>query len=210
MSVTLWPAPGIHFAAVEEDIVVLDTYAGSYSCLLSASDWLRLEQDQTLAVDDADAAAELVEANLAVQQRPRSTRPATPPARRDYRPDQLAGRIPSLGTIAEIMIARQSFRGTAFPDLLRLRLPRRRLISGSLENALSDYQAALPWCPGEGECFQRAFELRYLLARRGVMATWVFGVRTWPFAAHCWLQLEDAVIGDSIDRVQRYTPIFAV
>ena len=210
MSFTLWPAPGIHLADVEEDIVILDVHSGSYSCLLCASDWLRLEQNSALTVDDAEVANELMEAGLAVDRPPPSTRRPTPRARHDYRPEQAACRIPSLMAVAEIMIARQSFRGTAFPDLIRAEVPRKRFTVDNPEDALSSYQAAVPWRPGEGECLQRAFELRYLLARRGMPTTWVFGVRTWPFAAHCWLQLEDAVIGDTVDRVQRYTPIFAV
>lgn len=39
---------------------------------------------------------------------------------------------------------------------------------------------------------------------------WVFGVRTWPFAAHCWIQIGDLVVGDVLDRVRGYTPIRAV
>lgn len=63
------------------------------------------------------------------------------------------------------------------------------------------------WVPGEGECLQRSFQLRHVLAARGVRADWVFGVRTWPFNAHCWLQIGDLVVGDRLARVRRYTPI---
>jgi hypothetical protein len=38
----------------------------------------------------------------------------------------------------------------------------------------------------------------------------VFGVTAKPFAAHCWLQTEDAVLNDSYDRVSRYMPILAL
>jgi len=64
-----------------------------------------------------------------------------------------------------------------------------------------------PWVPSEGECLQRAFQLRRLLARRGIAVDWVFGVRTWPFGAHCWLQSGDMLVGDRLERVGRYTPI---
>lgn len=65
----------------------------------------------------------------------------------------------------------------------------------------------LPWVPGQGECLYRAFLLRALLADAGVDVTWVFGVRTWPFAAHCWLQCGDLLLDDDLDRVRLYTPI---
>jgi hypothetical protein len=35
----------------------------------------------------------------------------------------------------------------------------------------------------------------------------VFGVRTWPFHAHCWLQCDDVVLDDQADRVAAYAPI---
>ncbi|WP_312062938.1 lasso peptide biosynthesis B2 protein [Brevundimonas sp.] len=49
-----------------------------------------------------------------------------------------------------------------------------------------------------------------VLASRGRGATWVFGVRTWPFSAHCWLQVGDVLLDDDLDRVALYTPIMAV
>ena len=69
---------------------------------------------------------------------------------------------------------------------------------------------ALTWIPGEGACLQRAYQMRRLLASQGHETIWVFGVRTWPFAAHCWLQANDKVIADRLERIRRYTPIMAV
>ena len=51
--------------------------------------------------------------------------------------------------------------------------------------------------------------LRFL-QRSGLDARWVFVVRTWPFAAHCWLQLEDTVLDDMVERLAAYEPILAV
>jgi hypothetical protein len=48
-----------------------------------------------------------------------------------------------------------------------------------------------------------------LLHAKGLDAHWVFGVRTWPFQAHCWLQCEDLVLDDQPDRVRAFTPIMA-
>ena len=52
--------------------------------------------------------------------------------------------------------------------------------------------------------------LRRFLHRRGLDAAWVFGARTWPFAAHCWLQVGDVVINDRIDHVDRFAPVMVV
>jgi hypothetical protein len=45
------------------------------------------------------------------------------------------------------------------------------------------------------------------LARRGLYANLVFAVTTDPFAAHCWAQVDDLVLNDSVGNAQSYTPI---
>jgi len=37
----------------------------------------------------------------------------------------------------------------------------------------------------------------------------IFGVTAEPFAAHCWLQTDRAILNDSYERVSRYTPILS-
>src|SRR5262249_33308461 len=46
-------------------------------------------------------------------------------------------------------------------------------------------------------CLFDALALGNYLARYGIFATWVFGVQTGPFAAHCWLQHEGVVLNDT-------------
>ena len=106
-----------------------------------------------------------------------------------------------------------AFRGRPFPLLIRSaqpsRLRRSPLDSLRLGRSVAAFRGALPWLPLEGECLQRSFQLRRLLLAHGVQTDWIFGVRTWPFAAHCWLQIGDMVVGDSLARVKGYTPIMA-
>ena len=59
-------------------------------------------------------------------------------------------------------------------------------------------------------CLFDALALSNYLARYRIFATWVFGVQTGPFAAHCWLQHEGVVLNDTPDNVRRYAPILAV
>jgi hypothetical protein len=59
-------------------------------------------------------------------------------------------------------------------------------------------------------CLFDALALSNFLARYKISATWVFGVQTAPFAAHCWLQHEGVVLNDTPDNVRRYAPILAV
>jgi hypothetical protein len=58
-------------------------------------------------------------------------------------------------------------------------------------------------------CLLESIVLLELLARYRLFPRWVFGVRTRPFAAHCWLQQGHVVLNDTIERVSRYTPIMA-
>ncbi len=56
-------------------------------------------------------------------------------------------------------------------------------------------------------CLPRSIALALRLARHGVTAHVAIGVRTNPFGAHCWAQLGEVVLNDSVEEVRRYTPI---
>jgi hypothetical protein len=56
-------------------------------------------------------------------------------------------------------------------------------------------------------CLKEALALLYYLGRAGCAADWVFAVKGAPFAAHCWVQLGDIVLNDSLENVRAYTPI---
>ena len=93
-----------------------------------------------------------------------------------------------------------AFRQRPLPALveaarLRSSAPHRRDLYGAIQEAEA-FEAIRPWVPYEGDLHQR-----------GLDADWVFGVRTWPFLAHCWVQVGDTIVGDSLDRVGGFTPI---
>ena len=52
--------------------------------------------------------------------------------------------------------------------------------------------------------------LRAALRRHGHDARWVFGVRTWPFRAHCWLQRGEVVLDDDLETLVPLTPILVI
>ena len=60
---------------------------------------------------------------------------------------------------------------------------------------------------GRDACLKEALALLYHLGERGAAADWVFAVKGAPFAAHCWVQLDDIVLNDSVENVAAYTPI---
>ena len=59
-------------------------------------------------------------------------------------------------------------------------------------------------------CLLDSLTLVHFLAASGVYPEWVFGVRTAPFDAHCWVQRGEVVFNDTPDRVRQYSPILLV
>lgn len=59
-------------------------------------------------------------------------------------------------------------------------------------------------------CMLHCMALSEFLAGFGVYPEWVFGVRTKPFQAHCWLDRDGDSLTDSPLNVDRMTPIMIV
>lgn len=59
-------------------------------------------------------------------------------------------------------------------------------------------------------CLLNALALLEFLAPHGWSPSWVWGVQTTPFSAHCWLQEGCVVVNDLPERVRAYTPILVV
>jgi hypothetical protein len=58
-------------------------------------------------------------------------------------------------------------------------------------------------------CLFDSLALLDFLVQHGLSPRWIFGVRSEPFEAHCWLQAHDVVLNDSIERVSSYLPIMS-
>lgn len=216
-----YPAPHARFAVRQEDLVVLDLEAGVYSCLAGAGAAISLA-GAVLDLRDDDLADLLRSAGLL------TTHPSLPPFEVEAPPlprrdlfDAEAVR-PRLGDVATVglaygdMLAR--FYGRPFGQLIatarRARRPGVRPPdaepSRTALRQVAAFQQSLPWIPFQGECLYRSFMLQRALRRRGEDAWWVFGVQTWPFEAHCWLQIGEVVLDDAAERVAAFTPILTV
>ncbi|WP_242129896.1 lasso peptide biosynthesis B2 protein [Sphingobium sp. Sx8-8] len=62
--------------------------------------------------------------------------------------------------------------------------------------------------PSTTQCFPRSIAIAALLRNFGCNPTLVIGVQL-PISAHCWVQCDDRVIGDTLDRVTAFQPIWA-
>jgi hypothetical protein len=212
-------APTVFAAVCGQDVVLLDVSRDDYLVLAGAGDQVGLEPTTgRLDIADDALAAQLSSAALIVPTNPSlaDRRQAVPEARSDIfsavpvRPrfgDWLAfvwaliEMIPLywLRPFGRLVSSQEEPSGEG------ARTPSETLIHSALV-----FERMLVWAPFQGKCLFRAAMLRRFLHRRGFKTAWVFGARTWPFAAHCWLQVGDVVINDRVDHVARFAPVMVV
>ncbi|MGX1693463.1 lasso peptide biosynthesis B2 protein [Brevundimonas naejangsanensis] len=208
------PAPSIHLASIEDDLVALDLENDAYFCLPGLGRHLIDAGDGQWTASNAVIADGLLETGLFQTAVSRPPRPALPPAARTSRRYEGPGPGSMAGVTLATIIAVEAWRihGRSLKALIA-RSPNLSLRHDQAVEAMADarlFDRWMPWVPGQGQCLYRAYLLRAFLASRGRGATWIFGVRTWPFSAHCWLQVGDVLLDDDLDRVALYTPIMAV
>lgn len=208
------PAPSIHIATIEDDLVALDLGNDAYFCLPGLAQHLVAEGDGRWTASNAVIANGLLETGLFQSAVSRQPRPVPTPTVRTSRLYEGRGSGKLAGMTLAVIMAREAWRihGRSLKALIA-RSPSLPLRHDQAAEAMADaclFDRWMPWMPGQGQCLYRAYLLRAFLASRGRGATWMFGVRTWPFSAHCWLQVGDLLLDDDLDRVALYTPIMAV
>ncbi|MGH3694308.1 MAG: lasso peptide biosynthesis B2 protein [Pseudonocardiaceae bacterium] len=80
-----------------------------------------------------------------------------------------------------------------------LEFARRGARPATVQQALAARQAVVAVslrCAGNG-CLQRSIAAALYCRARGSWPTWCSGVRTHPFAAHAWIQVDDQPIGEA-------------
>lgn len=210
----LQPAPGVCFANVEDDTVMLDLQTDGYFCLVGLADHLHIRSDGSLSTSDEAVVALLIDNGL-VQTGAGERRPRHAALPRPVRTSRSHAAVnPTPREIADFLAA-TLYAAVAFPKRGLKTLigslsdhppTRPRCDEDAIRRAVL-FDRWLPWTPFQGRCLYRAYTLRRFLRAGGLDARWVFGVRTWPFAAHCWLQIDDLLLDDDLDRVGLYTPI---
>jgi len=121
---------------------------------------------------------------------------------RSYLKAQLALKLIPIQSIVEAVRdrkARRAARGARQADPARLRslvtaFVRLRPLFYTLQSA----------------CLLDSLTLLHFLAGEGFHPDWVFGVKTEPFDAHCWVQEGEVLLNDAPDRVRQYSPILVV
>lgn len=203
---------GVHAALVGQDLVLLDVRADRYACLPDA---LTPGPHGELVLT-TDALRRLEEAKLLGVAGPQAPAPSL------QRPSQGLADMP--GVKAGPAEARRlaacmgdfavGYLGRTFERLLAAGVAGAPAAptgpTAELLRMASLFERLAVWAPIPRKCLARSFLLMRFLSRAGLRAQWVFGVRTWPFAAHCWVQAGDVALDDAPERLARYTPILAV
>lgn len=207
---TLFLRSDVHAVAIGEDLALLDLQADAYLCVAGGGETLLPSgrgQVRPSPVSDMLAEASLVGgAPSGIRRNP------PPPPNRTIIHTPLSPRLQmrdlfaAVGAISDIRRARRGHGLSPYVDASSRRtLSRDRMRVTQAARLFWDFGA---WLPIEGECLVRSALLMAFLRRQGLTADWVFGVRLWPFAAHCWVQIGDVCLNDDIERLWPYTPIY--
>jgi len=79
-----------------------------------------------------------------------------------------------------------------------------------LADAAAVFRRARIYVPVEMRCLLDAIAMTRFLLRRRIHAHIVFGIALDPFSAHCWVQVGDLVLNDTVGNVVSHTPIRVV
>ncbi len=204
-------AKGVFMTAVGRDVVVLDLATDTYVCLPDAAGQMVLRDGSVEA--ELGLLGLLADAGL-LGGASLASRVALPshPSRELPTPSNVWTPLRSVLFARAVVSNGRLGAGPRIRTLIEsLPIASSRPANNARVGAVAAaFKAFLPWAPNQGACLYRAFVLLTMLRLTGENARWVFGVRTWPFGAHCWLQIDDAVVDDDPERVSHYTPILAV
>lgn len=116
-------------------------------------------------------------------------------------------------TVTSIRLRTGGIQGI-FASLTEMRARRQPIHFGdsieSFHRVVAVFNALRPFYPAAFVCLFDSLGLLHMMARYGLYPTLVLGVRTEPWSAHCWLQVNDVVLNDTLQRVSTHTPILAI
>ncbi|WP_052071776.1 lasso peptide biosynthesis B2 protein [Sphingopyxis sp. MWB1] len=81
---------------------------------------------------------------------------------------------------------------------------------GAAVRAALRFLSARPLVPVPRRCLIDSVALLRLLLAKGLGAELIFGVRTQPFAAHCWLQTRHHILTCAQEEARNFTPILVL
>ncbi len=198
---------GVHAAVIDTALVILDLEADNYFCLPSGGETLLSRPDGGAEVlcgpaRDTLEAAGLIQAEAPPMARPLPSKPSRTAI---YDPARVSWRDIHAGLAAAVDVRRIKPGSGITAYLAEPPLP--SVAGAEVLRAARAFWRVQPWLPIEGECLVRSAVLVRALHRQGLDAEWVFGVRLFPFMAHCWVQAGDTCLNDDVERLSAYQPL---
>lgn len=216
-AMTLALAPHVYIATIGDDVVLLDTIADAYVCVPDGVRLIRPSSDHvSLAPADDAVLAAMIDAGLVEEVG------APAPRRIPRRPtadlgEPGAGELHAsdvLAFVGALWDLLWRYRGRTLGEIIRFAtrdaLGRSDVVLPGVARRARAFQRLAVWLPMPRKCLVRSFVLLRFLQRTGCSASWVFGVTTWPFRAHCWLQVGETILDDTADRIVEYEPILRI
>lgn len=211
-------AQGLHCRIVTGTPIFLDAANGRYFLLRgeTAARFLAFAEGKA-SPDDLQA---LIDLHLLDQQ----DRPGEPPvcapiaaaSSYDSAPPRVPNRLVIEAIVRQWLAILAIKRQTLASILARLAAAktqqRRRStsIAGRDESVIAAaFRRAQRFIPATNQCLPRSLALAAMLRGHGHDPIVIIGVRL-PFAAHCWVQCEDRVLSDPLDRAHAFEPILAI
>jgi hypothetical protein len=214
----------VYFCVADGRLAFLDTRNDRYFCLPHQSEaafrsWLadRLSPDS-----NPEAFSSLLSSGVLVQSDIDDKdymAPAIAPATRSALDFELCKPMPFsvLEAALDRRRAANTLRLQGFHVSLSILRRRRKLdgksahdVEASLLPGASAFRAARKLVASHDQCLPRSLALMNFYARRQIFPKLVIGVGMTPFRAHAWVQHDDLVLNDGLDRVQCYTPILVI
>lgn len=218
---TLHLRKGLSWCLCSGRAVFLDIEADRYFCLASDLDsaFARWTEGEAMTAE----ALEVLLGRGLLTEDPGASGPPLHPGVPRPKHDLLESRCPRVriadiarALLAELWVA-LSLRRLGLAGVLRRfegRGARDELPTGRLQSRARRIAAAFAAngliLGAHDRCLGRALALMLACHRLGLFPTLVFGVRLNPFAAHCWVQWDEAVLVGDFEQVRLFTPILAV
>jgi hypothetical protein len=210
MSYTL--SDHVYLAIADGDVVLLDATNDRYACIAACD-------AGSIRAGAANQRWEAGEMELELLSSGYFTRATAVSRPAPARPPMPVADLHSLGLgpspISKADVTDALISGVVSAARLLTQRPSRWITSPPIPGKGSDasiaetrrFVEARLFVPRLSRCLPNSLALLHFLRRRNCSGQLVFGVRTHPFEAHCWVQTGTTVLNDTLDHVLWYTPI---
>lgn len=213
--------PGLNFAFADGRIILLDVEQDRYFCLSEPMDrsLTRALSETARNAADQKNLDRLVERNILVEGGPVQREVLTVPQPRTSVLGICEPVAPSplltLEASCRLAFAKWLHQRLALSDFLE-RVRRAEVAQDTAYDAAGLNRIAFAFhrasilCRTRDFCLSSSICLALYLRRRSFPARLTLGVTGRPFAAHCWVQVDDIVANDVLDHVACFTPILVI